>query len=130
LRLIASAPDVDLGPVLTRYRISTTRLRHLVSEQTGTPLRVHRLWHRTMVAVEAILGGASIGAAAAAAGFADHAHFTRAFARFVGRTPSSIHGRTTVLDSYVERAAEEELSALGIPARSSRGGHACGRLRA
>jgi AraC-like DNA-binding protein len=116
LDAVAAAPDVDVARLLGRYRISASRLRHVVSEQTGLGLRTHRLWRRTMVAVEAIVGGASIAGAASAAGFADHAHFTRAFVRFVGRTPSSMHGRTVVLDSYSERSLE------GGP----HGGRACG----
>jgi AraC-like DNA-binding protein len=100
---VASDPDYPIEPILARRRISASRLRHLVRADTGVGLRSHRLWHRTMLAVESLLAGATIAGAAAEAGFADHAHFTRTFARFIGRTPSSIHGRTTLADTYAER---------------------------
>jgi AraC-like DNA-binding protein len=133
LSAVAAAPDVDLGPLLARHRISASRLRHIVAEQTGLALRTHRLWRRTMMAVEAIVSGAGIGAAAATAGFADHAHFTRAFVRFVGRVPSSMHGRTAVLDSYSERPKTHAPSSRGegpVTVRPPAGAHACGLARA
>jgi AraC-like DNA-binding protein len=100
----AQNPDLDLSALALAQRVSPVRLRHLVQLHAGITLRTHKLWHRTLHAVELLLQGSSIAASAAGAGFADHAHFTRSFVRFVGRTPSSIAGETRVLSSYAARA--------------------------
>lgn len=105
LALVAEDPETTIERVAEKTRLSSTRLRHLVHDTTGLTLRSHRVWHRTMRAVELLLRGDSIASAAVLAGFADHGHFTRSFVRFFGRTPSSIHGTTTVLGGYSPRQA-------------------------
>lgn len=100
LRRAAVDPDLDLAALAAARRISPSRLRHLVEAHTGLSLRTHRLWHRTLRAVEALLRGAPVARAAVEAGFADHAHFTRSFVRFFGRAPSTIRARSAVLASY------------------------------
>lgn len=100
LNALAADPGVELAALAKRCFISPVRLRHLVHSAGGSSLRVLRLWYRTMRGVELLLGGRTITEAALAASFSDHAHFTRSFARFIGRTPSSIHGRTTLLEPW------------------------------
>lgn len=90
MRWLASDPAVSVQAVADQQRMSATRLRHLVQQATGFPLRAHRLWHRTLRAIELQLQGRSLATAASEAGFADQAHFTRSFTRFFGRTPSSV----------------------------------------
>lgn len=90
LRMLAADPDTSIETVARGQRLSSVRLRHLVGQTTGLTLRSHRLWHRTLLAVERVLAGETLSQASATAGFADHAHFTRAFTRFFGRTPSGV----------------------------------------
>lgn len=118
---VARDPDLDVCELLARRKISTERLRHLVFESTGLALRTHRLWYRMLRGLEALLEGGTVSSAAARSGFADHAHFTRTFVRFVGRTPSSIHGRTTLVSSYVDRPSAPRWNVGRSPrARSGR----------
>jgi AraC family transcriptional regulator len=103
LRASASERDVNLEELADRCRVSAVRLRHLVHEATGLSLRSHRLWHRTLLGLEGLLAGARVGASAHHAGFADHAHFTRAFTRFFGRSPSSLPADSALLASWADR---------------------------
>jgi AraC-like DNA-binding protein len=103
LRALASTPSESIDAVARTQRLSSSRLRHLVHAETGLSLRAHRLWHRTLFAVEHVLAGDGIARAAAAAGFSDHAHLTRTFVRFFGRTPSGIPGGVGMLGSWAER---------------------------
>lgn len=103
LHRVVTDPELDVVSLARTLRLSPERLRHLVRAETGRSLRTHRLWHRTLEGVERLLSGVSIGRAAVDSGFSDHAHFTRSFVRFLGRTPSSIHGETRVLSSYTAR---------------------------
>jgi len=100
---VAADPDASFDRIALAQRLSSTRLRHLVRESTGLSLRRHRLWHRTLAATEHVVQGAMLTQAAADAGFADLAHFTRSFAGFFGRTPSSIGMPAAVLRSYAQR---------------------------
>lgn len=103
LRSLRHAPNRSLGELAAAVRLSPERLRHLVAEQTGIPLREHRLLQRTTLAMEQVLGGAAIAAAARFAGFADHAHLTRTFGRLFGRTPSSLPAHVRLHASWGER---------------------------
>jgi AraC-like DNA-binding protein len=59
--------------------LSPDRLRHLIREQVGIPLRRYRRWARLLSAVEALRDTASVTAAAHTSGFADSAHLSRVF---------------------------------------------------
>jgi len=91
-------------PTLARAAgLSEARLRHLFAEEMGLGLRTYKLWLR----LSASLGQPPLTASATASslafhgGFADHAHFSRAFRRFIGRTPSDLRDRLVCLHSYV-----------------------------
>jgi AraC-like DNA-binding protein len=69
--------------------ISPSRLRSLAHEEIGVPLTQLRLWSRLARAIAWLPYGPTA-TAAAAAGFADQAHFTRTARRFLGRTPGDL----------------------------------------
>ncbi|MEV0265395.1 helix-turn-helix domain-containing protein [Streptomyces sp. NPDC050617] len=81
--------DDALQAVASDAGISAPRLRALARTSVGVPLTRLRQWARLRVAVTE-LPRESAAAAAAFAGFADQAHFTRTARRLLGRTPSSI----------------------------------------
>jgi len=96
--------DVDLRPLASALRLSLDRLTHLVSEQTGMPLRRHSLWQRVLRVLDAGARPASLAAAAVEAGFSDHAHMTRSFRRFLGRAPSEFRVPPRVIEPWNFRA--------------------------
>jgi AraC-like DNA-binding protein len=70
--------------------LSPSRFRHLFVEQTGTGLRPYVLWRRFLRVCELLAGGASLSAAAHAAGFADAAHLSRTSRSMFGLPPSAL----------------------------------------
>ena len=71
--------------------LSPGRFRHLFVEQTGMALRPYILWRRFIRAWELLMTGASLSAAAHAAGFADAAHLSRTSRSMFGFPPSVVH---------------------------------------
>jgi AraC-like DNA-binding protein len=98
--------DVDLRLLASALRLSLDRLTHLVSEQTGMPLRRHALWQRVLRVLDAGAPSTSLAAAAVEAGFADHAHMSRSFRRFFGRAPSEFRMPPRVIEPWSCPAAE------------------------
>ncbi|MFI9256075.1 helix-turn-helix domain-containing protein [Streptomyces sp. NPDC053069] len=84
---------VPVGSLAADVGLSPSRLRTLVHGSVGVPLTRLRQWARLRVAV-ADLPRESAASAAAVAGFADQAHFTRTARSLLGRTPASI-GRSS-----------------------------------
>jgi AraC-like DNA-binding protein len=84
-----SAP-ITLKQVAAVACLSPSRFRHLFAEQTGMGLRQYVLWRRFVSVWEYRMGGASLAAAAHAAGFADSAHLTRTSRRMIGIPPSAM----------------------------------------
>lgn len=70
--------------------LSTSRFQHLFTAEVGVPFRRYRGWQRLRAAIRTAAGGSNLTTAAHAAGFADQAHFSRAFRRTFGAPPS--HG--------------------------------------
>jgi AraC-like DNA-binding protein len=68
--------------------LSSSRLQHLFTAEVGVPLRRYRRWQRLRSAIRVAAAGASLTEAAHAAGFADQAHFSRAFRSTFGAPPS------------------------------------------
>jgi AraC-like DNA-binding protein len=93
--------EVDLASLSHEAGLSPRQMRHAFTRDVGIPMRAYLRWKRLRRAAFAIEAGASLTAAAAAAGFADGAHLSRAFREQFGLTPtqglSSITWRT--LDS-------------------------------
>jgi AraC-like DNA-binding protein len=84
-----SAP-LTLEHVARVAYLSPSRFRHLFAEQTGMALRPYILWRRFVSVWEHRMNGASLSAAAHAAGFADSAHLTRTSRRMIGIPPSAM----------------------------------------
>ncbi|MFI8237586.1 helix-turn-helix domain-containing protein [Streptomyces sp. NPDC085866] len=81
--------DVPISAIAADVGLSPPRLRALVRVSAGVPLTRLRRWARLRVAI-ADLPRESAASAAAGAGFADQAHFTRTARSLLGRTPASI----------------------------------------
>ncbi|AUX32087.1 AraC family transcriptional regulator [Sorangium cellulosum] len=89
---------VDLASLSHEAGLSPRQMRHAFARDVGLPMRAYLRWKRLRRAIAAVEGGASLSAAAAAAGFADSAHLSRVFREQFGMTPtqglSSITWRT------------------------------------
>jgi len=70
--------------------LSRSRLGHLFREEVGLSITRYALWVRLCIGVESLGSGRGVSEAAHAAGFADHAHFTRTFRRMFGVAPAQI----------------------------------------
>jgi AraC-like DNA-binding protein len=89
--IVESLPAADRLDVLAgEVGISPSRLRNIAHAEIGVPLTQLRLWSRLARAILWLPYGPTTAAAAAAAGFADQAHFTRTARRFLGRTPGDL----------------------------------------
>jgi len=88
-RLVEADLEHDFRlPALARAAgMSTFHLHRLYHRLWGVTPAQHGLEARLRTARAALLGGASVAAAAAASGFADQSHLTRAFRRFMGVPP-------------------------------------------
>lgn len=73
--------------------LSESRFSHWFRERAGMPMQTYRKWLRLTRAVERILDGEPMAAAAIAAGFADQAHFVRTFRAMFGINPVGALGR-------------------------------------
>lgn len=107
-------PPGHAGPSGAGMALSASRLRHLVRAQAGTPLRRYRLWCRLNQAAQWAARGHTLTESALAAGFADQAHFTRAFRAMFGLPPSAVLARPAL------RVWLPGASAPLTPARPSR----------
>jgi AraC-like DNA-binding protein len=81
---------VTLAQVARVAFLSPSRFRHLFAAQTGMGLRQYILWRRFVSVWQHRMSGASLSAAAHAAGFADSAHLTRTSRRMFGIAPSAM----------------------------------------
>lgn len=72
--------------------LSEGRFSHWFRERTGMPMQTYRKWQRLTLAVEHILDGEPMVAAAHHAGFADQAHFVRTFRGMFGINPVAALG--------------------------------------
>jgi AraC-like DNA-binding protein len=72
--------------------LSLSRFLHLFVAETGTGVRCYRRWARMILVAEVIAGGGDLTRAAADAGFATPSHFSVAFRRMFGLTPSRLLG--------------------------------------
>lgn len=99
--------------------LSTARLRALAHARLGTSLATWRAWRRFERAGQAMAAGATLAQAAAEAGFADQAHFSRAMRRTFGITPGAARG----LAGLGERKVQDRAAATRFdlsPASSGR----------
>lgn len=93
-QLDAQPDDMTCAESVARAQgLSVSHFLHLFSGQVGVPFRRYRIWNRVRAAMRLSLAGASFTEAAAGAGFADSAHFSRCFRETFGVTPSYVFGR-------------------------------------
>jgi AraC-like DNA-binding protein len=83
-----ASDDVDLARLSHDAGLSPRQMRHTFARDIGLPMRAYVRWKRLRRAIVAVEAGASLSAAATAAGFADSAHLTRVFRAQFGMTPS------------------------------------------
>jgi AraC-like DNA-binding protein len=109
-RLAETDPTADLRlPALAHAAgMSAFHLHRLYRRLWGVTPAQHRLETRLRIARAALLAGASVAAAAAAAGFADQSHLTRMFRRFMGVPPQRWRRQ-------VERGTVENRQARAAP---------------
>lgn len=88
LTRLKHCPDVGLPALARSVGLSLDRLSRLTARETGLGLRRHVLWNRVVGFLSSGGQYETLAAAAAAAGFSDHAHMTRTCRQFLGRSPS------------------------------------------
>ena len=79
--------NVTLSELSDVSFLSEGRLAHLFKEQLGISVHQYVLWKRIILAVSKSRSGASLTACAHAVGFADSAHFSKAFVKMFGIKP-------------------------------------------
>lgn len=79
---------MSAGRLAATATLSSSRMQHLFSAAVGVPFRRYRGWLRMRRAIEVIVQGANFTRAAHEAGFADQAHFAKAFRRTFGAPAS------------------------------------------
>jgi len=90
-------PDsVAIGELAASLAVSEATLRRSARTQLGLGVQTYTRWVRLIVALEHVAAGASITDAAAAAGFADGSHATRACREMFGVTPSQAIAHLTI----------------------------------
>ena len=87
---------VDLATLSRQAGLSPRQMRHTFVRDVGLPMRAYQRWRRLRRAFAAVEEGASLSAAAAAAGFADGAHLSRVFRQQFGITPTQALGSITI----------------------------------
>ncbi len=86
----AAGGDTSLSALAGAVSLSPGRLMHVFTQSIGIPLRPYLAWLKLQRAAGAIVSGAALSDAAAAAGFSDAAHMTRTFRRMFGVAPSAL----------------------------------------
>ena len=84
---------LGLSAVAAQVFLSPSRFAHLFATEVGLPFRRYLLWRKLNRAMGEFGRGATLSAAAHAAGFADSAHLTRTWRAMFGITPSTMVGR-------------------------------------
>lgn len=100
LARLSHQPDLNLAELAGERGLSLDRLSHVVVRDTGLPLRRHALWSRLMRLLSSNEQFSSVAAAAAAAGFSDHAHMTRTYRAMLGRLPSEFTGPPDTIEPW------------------------------
>lgn len=81
---------LSLARMAKQAGLSPSRYGHLFRAHTGMPLRPYLRWLRLQQALTELAGGATLTAAAHAAGFADSAHLSRSFRACFGIAPQAL----------------------------------------
>jgi len=94
--VLAATPGAShrIERVAAALGVSPSHLAHVFREQTGVSLHRYLLHVRMATAVGRVWDGeASLSTLALDLGFSSHSHFTSAFARHFGATPSAVRAR-------------------------------------
>jgi len=83
------ASALTLADLAAEAGMSRFQLLRSFAHELGLPPHAYRMQRRVVLARRLIAHGAALADAAAAAGFADQSHMTRAFVRLLGVTPAS-----------------------------------------
>ncbi len=106
MRLIDQDADENLPAekLAAEVGLSVSRLQHLFQARAGATLRSYRMWRRFRAVMGAVQRGRTLTEAAHEAGFFDAAHFSSAFKRTFGVTPSFVFSEDLRVH-VVDRAA-------------------------
>ncbi|SDG07034.1 AraC family transcriptional regulator [Paraburkholderia phenazinium] len=88
------AAQLTLAELAAEAGMSRFQLLRCFAQQIGLPPHAYRMQRRVVLARQWIARGATLADAAAAAGFADQSHMTRAFVRLLGVTPANYAAAT------------------------------------
>ena len=90
LELIHARTDarVSQAEIAAQVFLSPSRFAHLFTADVGVPFRRYLLWRKLSLAMQAFGRGATLSAAAHAAGFSDSAHLTRTWQQMFGLAPT------------------------------------------
>lgn len=83
------AAQLTLAELAAEAGMSRFQLLRSFAQQMGLPPHAYRMQRRVVLARQWIARGATLADAAAAAGFADQSHMTRAFVRLLGVSPAT-----------------------------------------
>lgn len=73
--------------------LSASRLSHVFVAEVGMPLRSYALWQRYRLALKNLESGSGLSHIASESGFADAAHMTNTFMKYLGFPPSEVAKR-------------------------------------
>ncbi|THJ36136.1 helix-turn-helix transcriptional regulator [Lampropedia aestuarii] len=76
--------------------LSTSRLSHVFVAEVGMPLRSYALWQRYRLALKNLESGTGLSHIASESGFADAAHMTNTFMKYLGFPPSEVAKRCRI----------------------------------
>ncbi len=83
------AAALTLAELAAEAGMSRFQLLRGFAQAMGLPPHAYRMQRRVVLARQLIARGTTLADAAAAAGFADQSHMTRAFVRLLGVTPAN-----------------------------------------
>jgi AraC-like DNA-binding protein len=87
IEMLFSDQNVTLSELSDLSFLSEGRLSHLFKEQLGISVHQYILWKKIILAVSKSRSGSSLTECAHAVGFADSAHFSKAFVKMFGIKP-------------------------------------------
>lgn len=91
-KIIRNEPDYNhsISFLASEVDLSSSRLLHLIKQETGVTYRRYRMWQRIRYVLSIYGLQESLTQSSLESGFSDSAHFTRCFKSFYGTTPSSV----------------------------------------
>jgi AraC-like DNA-binding protein len=113
MRTLWDKPRCTLDELAAVLNLSYHRASHVFVETVGIPVRTYQLWQKLYRASAPLQEGKSLTEAAQIAGFADSAHYSRAFQTAYGRSPTEMF-RTRRIEVF----RREEFREAAVPAPS------------